>query len=137
MKNTCTLIAITAACFVLATAGTDELHAQFEIAWYTIDGGGGFSSAGSFELEGTIGQHDAGPTMIGGAFSLTGGFWTGSTDEVLLGDLNGDGVVNLLDVAPFVDAVSNGDYVPEADINGDGVVNLLDVEPFVALLSGA
>jgi hypothetical protein len=54
----------------------------------------------------------------------------------VLGDVNGDGVVSLLDVAPFVNAVTNGDFVPEADINRDGVVSLLDVSPFVALLTG-
>ena len=56
--------------------------------------------------------------------------------EFLLGDVNLDGVVNLLDVAPFVDLISNGGFLDQADINGDGVVNLLDVGPFVELLSG-
>lgn len=59
-----------------------------------------------------------------------------SADDVLLGDVNGDGQVNLLDVAPFVELVSSGGFQAEADINGDGVVNLLDVGPFVALLTG-
>ena len=54
----------------------------------------------------------------------------------ILGDVNGDGEVNLLDVAPFVDALSSGTYIPAADINMDGEVNLLDVGPFVALISG-
>ena len=56
--------------------------------------------------------------------------------EVVLGDLNGDGVVNLLDVDPFVNAVGNGIYSCEGDVNEDGVINLLDVEPFIAILSG-
>ena len=55
---------------------------------------------------------------------------------LLLGDVNGDGAVNLLDVGPFVELLTNGDYLPAADINGDGVVNLLDVDPFVDLLGG-
>ncbi len=54
----------------------------------------------------------------------------------VLGDVNCDGEVNLLDIAPLVDAISKGLYVPKADINGDNVVNLLDVSPFVTLLSG-
>ena len=49
--------------------------AQFSIDWYTIDAGGGTSSGGGFTLSGTIGQPDAGPTLSGGAFELTGGFW--------------------------------------------------------------
>ena len=54
----------------------------------------------------------------------------------ILGDINDDGQVNLLDVAPFVDLLANGEFLPAADINGDCVVNLLDVGPFVDLLSG-
>ena len=57
-------------------------------------------------------------------------------DDILLGDVNGDGEVNLLDVGPFVNAITSGVFVPEADINGDGIVNLLDVAPFIELLTG-
>ena len=55
---------------------------------------------------------------------------------VIKGDVNGDGSVDLLDVAPFIDALNGGDFVPAADTNCDGSVNLLDVSPFVDLLSG-
>ena len=55
---------------------------------------------------------------------------------VVLGDVNCDGVVNLLDVEPFVDVLSNGIFDAKADINQDGVVNLLDIEPFISILSG-
>ena len=55
---------------------------------------------------------------------------------VLVGDVNLDGDVNLLDVAPFVDLISTGTFQLEADINEDGQVNLLDVSPFVMLLAG-
>ena len=53
-----------------------------------------------------------------------------------LGDLNGDGNVDLLDVAPFVQGLTNGDFICEGDVNQDGVFDLLDVAPFVALLTG-
>ena len=54
-----------------------------------------------------------------------------------LGDVNLDGVVDLLDVAPFVALLNAGGYQAEADVNQDGVFDLLDVAPFVELLSGA
>ena len=54
--------------------------------------------------------------------------------DVLLGDVNLDGVVNLLDVAPFIELLSTGDYQAEADMNSDGSVNLLDVGLFVDAL---
>jgi len=52
----------------------------------------------------------------------------------LLGDVNLDGVISLLDVAPFVDLILAGKFQLEADINMDGIVDLLDVAPFVNLL---
>ena len=57
-------------------------------------------------------------------------------EDCLSGDLNGDGAINLLDVAPFIDALNSGTFSCEADINGDGTVNLLDVSGFIDLLAG-
>ena len=53
----------------------------------------------------------------------------------LLGDVNEDGTVNLLDVEPFIGRLSSGEFQAEADVNEDGTVNLLDVEPFIDELS--
>ncbi|MFN2243357.1 MAG: hypothetical protein ACK2U2_13790 [Anaerolineae bacterium] len=59
----------------LASAQTGE----WELAWFTIDGGGGTSSSGSgYAVAGTIGQPDAG-TLLGGAYALQGGFWQPAT----------------------------------------------------------
>lgn len=63
--------------------------------------------------------------------------WLVEIADVLMGDVNEDGVVNLLDVGPFVELIANGDFQLEADINGDGSVDLLDVGGFVLLLQGA
>ena len=52
------------------------------------------------------------------------------------GDVNRDGLVNLLDVGPFVDVLSTGEFQAEADLDQSGAVNLLDVQPFVDLLAG-
>lgn len=63
--------------FVLSIALALTAHAQsggaFDLNWFTFDGGGP-SSGGSFSLNGTSGQPEAG-TMSGGNYSLTGGFW--------------------------------------------------------------
>ncbi len=56
--------------------------------------------------------------------------------KLISGDVNQDGVADLLDIAPFVQLLSQGGFQAEADINGDGVVDLLDIAPFVELLSG-
>ena len=50
---------------------------NFNIDWFTTDGGGGTSTGGAFSLSGTIGQPDANPlALTGGHFSLVGGFWS-------------------------------------------------------------
>lgn len=47
----------------------------YELSWRTIDGGGAMNlSGGSYTLNGTIGQPDAG-IMSGGSFVHFGGFW--------------------------------------------------------------
>ncbi len=50
--------------------------ADYSIDWYTIDGGGGQSSGGSYVVTGTIGQPDAG-YHNSGQYELLGGFWVG------------------------------------------------------------
>ena len=55
---------------------------------------------------------------------------------VLLGDVNLDGAVNFLDIAPFVSILAASGSQAEADIDENGVVNFLDIAPFVAILTG-
>ena len=55
----------------------------------------------------------------------------------ILGDVNGDGVVDGLDIQPFVDLLTGGGYQAEADINSDAVVDGLDIQPFVDIITGA
>ena len=49
---------------------------EYELNWYTIDGGGGRSNGGPYTLTGTIGQPDAAYSR-GGNYELLGGFWPG------------------------------------------------------------
>jgi hypothetical protein len=49
---------------------------QYSIDWYKVAGGGGTSTGGTYQVNGTIGQPDAGVPMAGGNYSLTGGFWS-------------------------------------------------------------
>ena len=50
--------------------------------------------------------------------------------SILIGDINGDGVVNILDAImlgnSFLATPSSSNWNPNADINGDGIVNILD-----------
>ena len=55
--------------------------------------------------------------------------------QTLLGDINGDQVVDFLDISPFITVLSVGGFQEEADINGDDSVDFLDIAPFIILLS--
>jgi hypothetical protein len=60
------------------------------------------------------------------------------------GDANGDGAINNLDIAPFVQMLTSPSAwqqqfadlpIDVGDVNADGAVNNLDIAPFVALLT--
>lgn len=57
-------------------------------------------------------------------------------DPVLLGDANQDGLVNFLDINPFIVILAANDFLAEVDVNQDGVVDFLDIAPFIGLLAG-
>jgi len=125
----CTLLTIS-----LTTIAVAE---EFSIDWYTIDGGGGYSAGGEFELDGTIGQPDAG-AMIGDDFDLTGGFWMASQACTCPGDMNADGLKDGRDVQSFATCLISGGSCACADIDGFNGVDLNDADAFVTdLLSGS
>ena len=59
---------------VALVAGAAQAQTDYTISWFTIDGGGGTSTGGTYTVTGTIGQPDAG-LMTGGNYSVQGGFW--------------------------------------------------------------
>lgn len=106
---------------------------NYEITWYTIDGGGGTSSGGGYEVSGTIGQPDAG-FASGGGFELDGGFWAASLEgppPPCLGDLTMDGAVGSSDLNILLsnwDCPDPTDNCQGADlVGGDGDVNSSDL----------
>ena len=54
----------------------------------------------------------------------------------LLCDVNMDGMVNFLDISPFISALADPAFNPEADCNEDGVDSFLDIAPFIMILAG-
>jgi hypothetical protein len=69
--------ALSVALTVGGTSASAPVALNYEITWFTIDGGGGESAGGGYTLAGTIGQPDAG-VLIGGNYTLSGGFWSGA-----------------------------------------------------------
>ena len=56
----------------------------------------------------------------------------------LLGDVNGDGEVNIGDVNALIDIILNGNVGDNqhADVNGDGEVNIADVNAVIDIILG-
>ena len=52
-----------------------------------------------------------------------------------IGDVNGDGMVNIADVTSLIDILISGAIAPiSADVNGNGVVNIADVTELIDML---
>jgi uncharacterized repeat protein (TIGR01451 family) len=65
---------------LLATAASPAA-AQYQISWWTVDGGGTVgATGGTYTLSGTSGQPDAGGPYAGGAYRLHSGFWSIAAD---------------------------------------------------------
>ena len=63
---------------------------SYTVDWYKVAGGGGASTGGTYQVNGTIGQADASGAMTGGSYSLTGGFWS------IISVVQGAGLPNLV-----------------------------------------
>lgn len=82
-----TLIFITVLLLLVGPLGAAVSQVGYSIDWWTVDGGGGASAGGDFNLNGNIGQPEAG-YMQGGDFALQIGFFAGgevrATDSIYL-----------------------------------------------------
>jgi len=56
-------------------------------------------------------------------------------DNGLLGDINDDGLLNVLDIVSLVNIILNGDeYISSADMNQDGALDVLDIVTLVNII---
>ena len=107
---------------LLILAGASVAFGQYEIPWSTVNGGGGTSTGGPYELRGTIGQPDASVQAHvfefpdGSYYALAGGYWPAFNICV----------VDLDDLQKFVMFwLDSGAGIP-ADIDNSGLVDLAD-----------
>ena len=57
-----------------------------------------------------------------------------TTNDSILGDINLDGDVNVLDVVSTVNIVLSEEYNPFADLNGDNLNNVLDIVLLIGII---
>ena len=57
-----------------------------------------------------------------------------ATVELMEGDVNGDGEINIADVNAVIDMILSGAVLPAGDVNGDGEVNIADVNTLIDMI---
>jgi uncharacterized repeat protein (TIGR01451 family) len=60
---------------VLLLAASAAGAQPYDASWWTVDGGGGVATGGSFTVGGTVGQPDAGGPFAGAPLQSRSGFW--------------------------------------------------------------
>ena len=60
--------------FVGVMVAAAQTSSGFDLSWYVVSGGGGFSQTTGYELSSTVGQTAAGDSSSSGT-SLSHGFW--------------------------------------------------------------
>ena len=58
----------------------------------------------------------------------------GAPDSYILGDINNDGIINVLDVVIIVNIVLSNEYNELADLNDDSIINVLDIVQLVNII---
>jgi len=54
--------------------------------------------------------------------------------DCLLGDINNDSILNILDIVSMITLILDGKYDDCGDVNSDGILNVLDVVIFVNII---
>lgn len=112
-------------------AGPVAAGAAPDLAWSSVDAGGGTSTAatagGDWSLAAAIGQSDAG-AMAGGDFVLEGGFFAGGAASTppCTGDVDASGEVGFDDLLAVLTDWGACGGCP-SDLDGDGVVGFDDL----------
>ena len=125
---------------VTATASIADIPGtQIGVNTTTFDMLAFHSTSGAFG--GTVGPA-AGSSSTGEAnngidiSNVTITFDSADNSPMLKGDVNLDGFVNFLDIAPFIGLLTTGNFQAEGDCDCSGVVDFLDIAPFISFLSG-
>ena len=56
--------------------------------------------------------------------------------QVVNGDVNGDGAVNVADISAIISQMAGTDSYERADVNGDGAVNVADISAVITIMAG-
>ena len=137
---------ILASVMLVIMIGAITYAGNYEIDWFTVGGGAGTSTGGSYTLSATIGQPAARnhpQPMTGGSYTLTSGFWVIPECPAIRADYDGDCDVDQADFRVF-EGCASGPAVPhngsepcrKADFDQDKDVDQSDFGIFQRCYSG-
>jgi len=69
-------------------------------------------------------------------YSIVEDLISGIPNNIILGDINGDEILNVLDIVLMINMILDNEYSIVADVNEDGFVNVIDVVLMVNILVG-
>lgn len=120
------LVLIIVVCLCLPCVHAEMSSTNYRITSSIISGGGSAVSSTNYHLVSTLGQ----PSLIGSSsstgYGIDSGFWY-AMQLYAIGDVNGDGLVNLEDVIATLQVVTGQlpvTIIKEADTDGDGEIGL-------------
>lgn len=108
MKTHIMLFAISIGLLFSASAFSQS----YSIDWFALDGSGGASSGGDFDLSGSSGQSDATTTMTGGDYALVGGYWSSPPADTSPSGLFERNLIANPDAESGAGSISGYDVVP-------------------------
>ena len=91
-------------------------------------------------------QYNYIPNLLDGIYGCTdenasnyddsAGIDDGSCEYYIMGDINLDGQINILDIVQLANMIIGDDFQESADLNADGVLNILDIVQLVNIILG-
>ena len=58
-----------------------------------------------------------------------------TVSDHLRGDANGDGAIDVADIAEVIRTMAKDTYLKHSDVNGDGVVDVADIAELINIMS--
>ena len=126
-------------CLFVSIADAEMSSTSYRISTAVMSSGGNTMSSDNFSMVSTLGQ----PTVLGNGSSFSyrsyPGFLYTLLFATLVGDMNGDGIVNLGDMITALQVVTGQapeTIMKEADADGDGKIGLSEALHILRKLGG-